>query len=792
MRVSEILSITRQVAGGLQCAHESGIVHRDLKPGNIMLLPDATVKILDFGLAKARDQSLSEPGARFGTVSYMSPEQIRGDTVTARTDLWAVGVVLYEMLTERKPFTGEEDISIAHAIVHDEPAPVSALRDDVSAKLEDLLLRLLQKDPDKRYATASELLSDLARVDTAAPEAVGSVRRRLRRARGSVHRHARSRRWVPIAIGGGIAAAAITAASILSRRPAFRPQLDRVQLTFTGNAIAPSLSPDGTRLAFAEKQCDQAGYCTYQLIIQKTDGTGRFVLVRNIGYIYKTQWLPNGRFLEFSGSYPPLRHGSFAVSTLGGEPQYLGCCTFHLLSGDTAFLGVGSEPGSDRGWVRRITAHDGRTLDSIPIHDEGAAYHITALTIPDRLIVAVRKTFESAPELRLIDFRGTVISRVTPPFWFLDRIYPDRWVPSAQKLVVASRISLDPAWQRELAGTEFDILSMNVTASGIEPGVDTVFSGLQLGNGIFDISADGERLIYSAGPVETSLSMIDLGRPSPMRLAATQVLSSTTLLRGRITPAGDKVLLARDAPHRGDHASQFSLVPRSGGAESPIPGAVENLQNFEWTPDGSRIMYLQGIGGKKIRLMERDTAAAAAREIARLEQSGVTHFHPLPDGAIWIVSGERRSISIIRRPGKRDVTWHVPEWISGIGSISHSPDAKSLVVEAMNRSADDSVVVAIVDIDSGRFTRIGNVRGSDPGMITWLEDGSIMFVLREPQGASALYRIVRGRAAERVGVLPHLVADYTVSKDGRHMAAFGYSEKRDVYMIRNFGKILRH
>src|SRR5688500_14484286 len=307
MRVSEILSITRQVAGGLQCAHESGIVHRDLKPGNIMLLPDATVKILDFGLAKARDQSLSEPGARFGTVSYMSPEQIRGDTVTARTDLWAVGVVLYEMLTERKRFTGEEDISIAHAIAHDEPAPVSALRDDVSAKLEDLLLRLLQKDPDKRYATASELLSDLARVDTAAPEPVGSVRRRLRRARGSVHRHARSRRWVPIAIGGGIAAAAITAASILSRRPALRPQLDRVQLTFTGNAIAPSLSPDGTRLAFAEKQCDQAGYCTYQLIIQKTDGTGRFVLVRNIGYIYKTQWLPNGRFLAFSGSYPPLR-----------------------------------------------------------------------------------------------------------------------------------------------------------------------------------------------------------------------------------------------------------------------------------------------------------------------------------------------------------------------------------------------------------------------------------------------------------------------------------------------------
>src|SRR5262249_2215777 len=105
--VQTVLDIARQVAHGLRCAHSAGIVHRDLKPGNVMLLPDGTVKILDFGLARARDHSLSTTSVRLGTVPYMSPEQIRGANLDGRADLWALGVVLYEMLTGRKPFHGD-------------------------------------------------------------------------------------------------------------------------------------------------------------------------------------------------------------------------------------------------------------------------------------------------------------------------------------------------------------------------------------------------------------------------------------------------------------------------------------------------------------------------------------------------------------------------------------------------------------------------------------------------------------------------------------------------------------
>jgi dipeptidyl aminopeptidase/acylaminoacyl peptidase len=284
--------------------------------------------------------------------------------------------------------------------------------------------------------------------------------------------------------------------------------------------------------------------------------------------------------------------------------------------------------------------------------------------------------------------------------------------------------------------------------------------------------------------------MIDVGTIAPSRLAATQILpSTTTLLRGRISPAGDKVFLARDAPRAGSHASQLSIIPSTGGAESPIQGAVENLLDFDWSPDGARIMYLHGVGGNKIRLMERDTAGHPPREIARLEQSEASQFHPLPNGAVCLLPPDRRSISIIHPPGKRHVM-PVPDWIDGFNHISRSPDAMSLAIEGMDRSTD-SVVVATVNIETGLFKRIGIFAGSDPQEVAWLADGSIMVVFRELEGTWVFYRIRPGRPAQRLGTLPHTRADFSVSNDGKHAAMFSYVDKNDAYMIRNFGEMLR-
>ncbi|MFL5617285.1 MAG: protein kinase domain-containing protein [Gemmatimonadaceae bacterium] len=160
--IGPALDVARQIAEGLACAHDARVVHRDLKPGNVMLLPDGTVKLLDFGLAKVEDVSRTRSGAMLGTISYMAPEQVRGHPVDARADLWSLGVLLYEMLTGVRPFAGEREVSIAHAILHAEPKPPSALRGEIPRAVQEVVLALLQKDAADRYPGARELATDLA------------------------------------------------------------------------------------------------------------------------------------------------------------------------------------------------------------------------------------------------------------------------------------------------------------------------------------------------------------------------------------------------------------------------------------------------------------------------------------------------------------------------------------------------------------------------------------------------------------------------------------------------------
>ena len=167
--LARAVEIARQIAQGLAAAHEAGIVHRDLKPGNVMLVPDGPVKILDFGLAQVCDVSRTDSRRLLGTAAYMAPEQIRGDPVDARTDLWAFGVVLYEMLTGRTPFRGQHEVSLAHAIVHDDPIPPSALGLEVPRPIEQLILRLLGKSPATRFGTAQEVDAALAAIQVGHP-----------------------------------------------------------------------------------------------------------------------------------------------------------------------------------------------------------------------------------------------------------------------------------------------------------------------------------------------------------------------------------------------------------------------------------------------------------------------------------------------------------------------------------------------------------------------------------------------------------------------------------------------
>ncbi|UCG74864.1 MAG: protein kinase [Gemmatimonadota bacterium] len=164
--LEEAVDYTAQIARGLEAAHEHGIVHRDIKPGNIIVTSDGVVKILDFGLAKLTDVTVTADGTRPGTVAYMSPEQSRGEPLDRRTDLWSLGVVLYEMVTGRRPFAGERRGALINAIRHDEPTPPAQLRAGLPSDLAELTLKLLHKDRGQRCQSAAAVLDALPPYST--------------------------------------------------------------------------------------------------------------------------------------------------------------------------------------------------------------------------------------------------------------------------------------------------------------------------------------------------------------------------------------------------------------------------------------------------------------------------------------------------------------------------------------------------------------------------------------------------------------------------------------------------
>ncbi|WP_420456325.1 protein kinase domain-containing protein [Rubrivirga sp.] len=172
LSTDEAIGLAAQVARGLACAHRAGIVHRDVKPANVMVTPEGQAKLVDFGVAKAADVLLTQAGTTLGTVAYMSPEQTRGEPVDARADQWALGVVLYEMLSGRRPFRGAYDQAVVYSILHEDPAP---LADDVPAGLAAVVERCLEKDPADRYSDTDALADalDAFRQSTAAPLAAG-------------------------------------------------------------------------------------------------------------------------------------------------------------------------------------------------------------------------------------------------------------------------------------------------------------------------------------------------------------------------------------------------------------------------------------------------------------------------------------------------------------------------------------------------------------------------------------------------------------------------------------------
>jgi serine/threonine protein kinase/Tol biopolymer transport system component len=480
LSIEEALGYARQIAEALAAAHAAGIVHRDLKPGNVIVKPGGQVKVLDFGLARriavgtldtAAPTASVDPatahGSVAGTLAYMSPEQAEGRPLDARSDIFSFGVVLYEMLTGRRPFAGDSGAQVLSAILRDTPPAARSLRKELPEELDRILSKALEKDVAYRYQHIADVLADLrraGRVPATAP---------LPGPAGSSRRLA----WV-LGIAATLALAFVGLRLTTPRRAATLQF--RLLSTFPGSHRAPSLSPDGRMLAFVD---DASG--VPQIWVKPVGEGDPVQITSGEPAAGNPRWSPKGDQIVFERS----RKGLWSVPPLGGAPRQIleqGNCPSFFPDGERLVLDRGPQL-----WVARVDGSELRRVEGVQDNFYSFFLNHCATVSPDgRWLAYFQPQWGPHGDYWMISAAGGTPRRLTSDASAGGGIVFSR--DGRSVIVSSARAGSQTLWRVPLAGGPAEPITTGA-GEDMEPA----------------LSADGRTLVYSNARNSHAIMLLD-------------------------------------------------------------------------------------------------------------------------------------------------------------------------------------------------------------------------------------------------------------------------------------------
>ncbi len=629
LKIDEALDIAVQVARGMAEAHEAGIVHRDIKSANIMVAPSKTgraplVKLMDFGLAHlaGAQAQLTREGTTLGTTAYMAPEQVQGERVDRRSDIWAFGVVLYEIFAGRQPFRGDYEQAVVYSIINEVPEALSTLRQEAPAGLDRIVAKALEKSPDARYQSVDEMLAELEAVrgsleaPKAAPESAG-------------------KRWGLMAA----AAAAVVALALLWPRgadqPAPAPQQASYQpvplTSYPGLEKDPTFSPDGNQVAFSWNGENQDNFDIYVKLVGSAGAPLR--LTEHLAREDMPAWSLDGQRIAFH------RHDGdtvsvWLVSPLGGSARplieinptadWLDTTMAWAPDSKTLYVPDQASPGEPVSiFAVEVESGDRRKLTE-PDSDQLGDYAIAA-SATNRVAFG-RELFFGRASLRVIDLQAGSETELMQLESWIDSL---TWAGSGDELLVGHGSLLS-------GGFQIDRVRLSDSSRNMIAG--TGYSG-----GSIALSPNGDRFAYGRTREEVNLWRYDLGAlTTPRKIASSSFREDSP----QISPDGTRIVFSSLR----SGTSQIWMTDAEGGNPT-------QLTNFDgtpvgsprWSPDRGRIVFDSTRNGDwDIWVVETQGGSAKALAVAEGTDSRPSFS---ADGR-WVYFDSLRS-------GRKEI-WKVP------------------------------------------------------------------------------------------------------------------------------------